>query len=42
MLNVILPYLSVSFLFIGILFYLLKRSPLGWEDDSGFHVAAKN
>jgi hypothetical protein len=42
MLNVIIPYLSVSFVFIGILFYVIKHSPSGWEDERGFHVIAKN
>jgi hypothetical protein len=41
MFSVIIPYLSVSFIFIGVLFFLLKRSPAGWEDEQGFHVAAK-
>ena len=38
MLNVIIPYLSVSF----VLFYVIKHSPSGWEDERGFHVKAKN
>ena len=42
MLSVILPYLSVSFVFVGILFYIIKSSPLGWEDERGFHIASKN
>jgi hypothetical protein len=42
MFSVIVPYLSASFLFIGILFYLLKRSPAGWEDEHGFHIATKS
>jgi hypothetical protein len=41
MLTVIIPYLSVSLIFIGVLFFLLKRSPSGWEDERGFHVATK-
>jgi hypothetical protein len=42
MLSVIIPYLLASFVFIGILFYVIKHSPSGWEDERGFHVAAKN
>jgi hypothetical protein len=42
MLFVVLNYLTVSLVFIGILFFLLKRSPSGWEDEGGFHIASKN
>ena len=41
MLSVIIPYLSVSIIFITVLFFLLKRSPSGWEDERGFHVMSK-
>lgn len=41
MLNVIIPYLSVSLIFIAVLYFLLKRSPSGWEDERGFHVTSK-
>ena len=42
MFSVIIPYLATSFVFIGFLFYVLKHSPSGWEDERGFHVATKN
>ena len=34
----IICYLLFSFGFIGVLFYLIEHSPLGWEDESGFHT----
>jgi hypothetical protein len=42
MLSVIIPYFSASFIFIGVLFYVIKHSPAGWEDERGFHVITKN
>jgi len=40
MLSVIVPYFAASLIFIAVLFFLLKRSPSGWEDEQGFHVAS--
>ena len=34
----IISYLLFSFVFIGILFYLIEHSPSGWENESGFHT----
>jgi hypothetical protein len=34
----VISYLLVSLVFMGILFYLIKHSPSGWEDKSGFHT----
>lgn len=42
MLSVIIPYLSASVVFISVLFFVIKKSPSGWEDERGFHVATKN
>jgi hypothetical protein len=42
MLYVIINYLIISFLFTGILFYLIQHSPTGWEDEQGFHFKTKN
>jgi hypothetical protein len=41
MFNIMISYLSVSFVFIGILFYVLKGSPSGWEDEHSFPAATK-
>ena len=34
----VIGYLLFSFVFIGVLFYLIQHSPSGWEDESGFHI----
>lgn len=34
----VMIFLLFSFVFIGILFYLIEHSPSGWEDESGFHA----
>jgi hypothetical protein len=36
----LISYIFFSFVFIGILFYLIEHSPSGWEDESGFHTSS--
>ena len=35
----IIGYLLVSFVFVGIIFFLIEHSPSGWEDEKGFHLS---
>jgi ABC-type multidrug transport system permease subunit len=41
MLHFIIIYIATSFALIGILFYVIKYFPTGWQDERGFHVETK-
>lgn len=34
----VIAYLLVSVVIVGIIFYMIERSPAGWEDENGFHL----
>ena len=35
----VICYLLFSFVFMGVLFYLIQHSHAGWEDENGFHTS---